>query len=211
MVAASSAPTANLLFASGVVLTGRTLYAPALGAAVLVAAGVARARTLNGSRMLRVAFAALLITYGARSWSESAVWRSNASAIAAMQTRHPGDYRPYLLLAYAARDAGRPVDAMMHFRQAASRFPGDPEMLTDAATVALSLHDTTSARGWLSQAVAVHRDASRARTRLAGVLLKQGDRTAARRLLVEGLSLQPAQPVWTSMLAQTDTARAPMD
>jgi Flp pilus assembly protein TadD len=128
-----------------------------------------------------------------------------------MQARHPDDYRSYLHLAYTARDSGRDVEAIEHFRAAAARFPGDPEMLTDGATVALRLRDTVTARAWLERAVAVSPRAARARTRLFGVLLARGDSAAARRLLVEGLEREPGQRAWAALLASLDAGRPRRD
>jgi hypothetical protein len=212
IAAATVAPTVNLLFPSGVVLSGRTLYAPALGAAVLVAALVSLLERRGPVwRVAMPAGAAVLLASAVASWRESAVWQSSGSAIAAMQARHPDDYRSYLHLAYTARDSGRDVEAIEHFRAAAARFPGDPEMLTDGATVALRLRDTVTARAWLERAVAVSPRAARARTRLFGVLLARGDSAAARRLLVEGLEREPGQRAWAALLASLDAGRPRRD
>jgi len=209
IAAATMAPTANLLFPSGVVLSGRTLYAPALGAAVLVAALVPRSWRSPHVRNAGFGVAgAFLLACAVVSWRESLVWRSTSSVIAEMQRRHPDDYRSYLHLAYTARDSGNDAEALAHFRQAAVRFPGDPEMLTDAATVSLRLRDTVTAHAWLAQAVKVSPRAARARARLYGLLLARGDSAEARRLLVHGLVLEPGQRTWTAHLASLDSSAA---
>jgi hypothetical protein len=200
IVAATVAPTANLAFPSGVVLAGRTLYAPSVGAALIVGAliaGLAKGRAIWA---VNAVVAAFVVIAASVNWREVAVWRTSETAVAAMQVRHPGDYRSFLHLAYTARDHGHDIESVGLFREAATRFPADPEMLTDAATVALRVHDTTTARRWLEMAIAVSPRAARGRTRLVGVLLAQGDSTAARRLLVEGLQHEPTQRTWVSQL-----------
>ncbi|HEY2064318.1 MAG TPA: hypothetical protein VGG84_00050, partial [Gemmatimonadaceae bacterium] len=155
ILGATFMPTANLLFPSGVVLTGRTLYAPSMGVALLIAVVAVRLRGVRFAPASTAAAAMLLLVASWVTWHESAVWRSTASVVAEMQRRHPDDYRSFAQLAWTARDAGHDAEAVRQFREAARRLPGDPEMLTDAATVALRLHDTVTARAWLEQAVAV--------------------------------------------------------
>lgn len=200
IVAAAVAPTANLLFPCGSVLAGRTLYAPALGAAFVIGAFVTRFATGRRNWAGYGVVTAMVVSAATINWRELTVWRSSETAIAEMRVRHPEDYRSFYQLAYAARDHGHDVEAVALFREAATRFPADPEMLTDAATVALRLHDTTTARRWLEQAIAVSPRAARGRTRLVGVLLAQGDSSGARHLLVDGLEAEPKQGTWRSEL-----------
>jgi hypothetical protein len=200
IVAATVAPTANLLFPSGVVLTGLTLYVASIGAA-FVMAYVLSSPIARRVPMLAASVATVCLMVGAwLSWQETAVWRSTDSVIATMMARHPDDYRSYSHLAYAMRDRGRHQESLARFRQATARFSGDSEMLTDAATVALRVSDTTTARAWLETAVAIDPRAARARTRLIGVLRVQGDTARARRLLIEGLAVEPDQQQWRRML-----------
>ncbi|MEP6493311.1 MAG: hypothetical protein ABJF01_11575 [bacterium] len=200
ITAATLAPTANLLFAGGVLLAGRTLYSPSLGAAFVVGAIVARIATGRRVWPVRAAVGVLVVISASVTWREAAVWRSSETVIAEMQVRHPEDYRSFSHLGYTARDHGNDAEAVKQFRQAAERFPGDPEMLTDAATVALRLHDTTTARAWLEQAIAVSPRAARGRTRLMSILLAKGDTAGARRLLMEGLEREPSQETWAKEL-----------
>jgi hypothetical protein len=206
ILGAAVAPTSNLLFPTGVVLTGRTLYAPALGAAFILAAGVARLRVSRIAPALAPIVAIFVVVAAGVSWRESSVWRSSASVYAEMQRRHPEDYRSYYYFAYTARDAGHDTAAVAHFRAAAARFPAEPEMLIDGATVALRLHDTATARAWLEHAVAANPRAARGRTRLVDVSLATGDSATARRLLVEGLREEPGQSAWIAELRALDGA-----
>ncbi len=199
IVAATMAPTANLFFASGVVLAGRNLYAPSIGALLLVGAAIAAALATRASRLVPYAVATLALLSLAATWREVPVWRSSDAVFAATSERDPGNYRAPMYHAYVARDGGRREQALAQFRLAAERFPADPEMLTDGATVALALHDTASAVSWLRSAVDAQPLAARARARLAGVLRAQGDSAGATALLIEGARVDPAQRQWKAL------------
>ena len=90
---------------------------------------------------------------------------------------------------------------MPHFARAIDLFPGDAELLTDAAAVALRMRDSTTAERWLTIAVQGSPRAARARTRLYTILRVRGDTSGARRLLVDGLRLEPEQRSWVALLA----------
>ena len=207
VLATSIAPTSNLLFAEGA-LTARTLYAPSIGAAVMLGAAIALVASTR-PRVLLLALASVACVFaGNMSWRETRVWRDTPSVIATMVARRPDNYRGHELVAYAARDAGRLADAAHHFGEAIALFPRDPELLTDAATVALRLRDTSTATRWLTTAVQASPRAARARTRLYGIMLARGDGEAARRLLTEGLAREPDQRAWAALLAASDSNSA---
>jgi protein O-mannosyl-transferase len=200
IIAATMAPTANLFFASGVLLAGRNLYSPSIGAGLLVGAAVAgllrtRVRRLVPYGVAVAAAAALLVT-----WREVPVWRSTRDVFVATAEREPLNYRVPTYWAHTALAAGQDAEALEHFRAAAALFPADWEMLTDGATVALRLGDTTSAIAWMRAAVDVHPGSARARTRLAAVLRARGDTSASMKLLRDGLAIEPSQRRWASML-----------
>jgi len=118
-----------------------------------------------------------------------------------MIARRPDNYRGHELLAYSRRDARDDRGALPHFAQAIDLFPGDAELLTDAAAVALRMRDSTTAVQWLTTAVHGSPRAARARTRLYTILRARGDTAGARRLLSEGLRLEPGQRSWIALLA----------
>jgi len=203
VLAATAAPTANLVFASGVVLDARTLYGPSIGAMLMVGYAI---DALDGARARRLAEAGTIVLAAmcaVVSWNEVPVWRSNNEMLATMIRRQPQDYRSYAHLAYEARDAGDDVQSLAQFRRAIDLFRHDSEMLTDAATVALRMRDTSTAKEWLLAAVDANARAARARTRLVGVLLVQGDSVRARELLAAGLAVEPDQRQWRIMLGDT--------
>lgn len=199
-ITALLAPTVNVLFASGVALSGRSVYAPSIGAALLVGALLAWGAGTRARRLVPLAAAGCLLWSAFITWNEVPVWRSSASVLVAAAERGPESYWVHRGQAYAARDAGRPDEAVRHFRMAADLFPLDWEMLTDGATVALAQRDTAAAVRWLHAAIAAYPRSVRARTRLASVTRARGDSAGARRLIEEGLRLDPEQRTWARML-----------
>jgi hypothetical protein len=202
IISATAAPTANLLFASGVVLSGRSVYAPSIGGALLI--GVVLAR-LCATRLRPVAIGATacyLAACAVLTWNEVPVWRGSETAIAAAAARSPESYWVPMTRAYQARNAGQPIEALGHFRQAARLLPFDSEMLTDGAALALSQGDTADATQWLRQAVEANPRARRARMRLVSILEAKGDVTGSRRLLEAGVLAEPEQRTWALMLGR---------
>jgi tetratricopeptide (TPR) repeat protein len=200
VLAATIAPTSNLLFAEGA-LTARTLYAPSIGAALMLAALAQRLRATRGHALVGTALAASCMAGAVMSWRETSVWRDTPTVAATMVERRPDNYRGHEFLAYAARDAGRLDQSMSHFGQAIALFPRDAEMMTDAATVALRLRDTVTATNWLETAVQVSPRSARARTRLFALARARGDTAHAYALLRDGLRREPTQRTWAALLA----------
>lgn len=200
LLAATIAPTSNLLFAEGA-LTARTLYAPSIGAALMAGCALAWLAS-RGARALCVATVAVACMVSAVvDAREVRVWRDTPSVIAAMVARRADNYRGHELLAYSVRDAGDDRGALPHFGHAVALFSGDAELLTDGAVVALRVHDTSTAERWLAAAVQCTPRAERARTRLFTILRARGDTSGARRLLIDGLRLEPEQHAWATSLA----------
>ena len=200
VIGATAAPTANVLFASGVVLSGRSVYAPSVGAALLVGAALAWAAAGRLRQLALAATACYLVACAVLTWQEVPVWRGSSSAIAASAARSPRNYWVPMTRAYMARDDGRPAEALAQFRAAADLLPFDTEMLTDGASLALARGDTADATRWLRTALAVNPRARRARARLASVVDARGGQIESRRLLQEGLRLEPDQRTWALML-----------
>ena len=200
ILATTIAPTSNLLFAEGA-LTARTLYSPSLGAAMMAGALVAWVATTRARTLVVPALTAVCALGALMTWRETRVWRDTPSVITTMITRRPDNYRGHELLAYAARDAGRLDESVAHFGHAIALFPRNAELLTDAATVALRTHDSTTAVQWLETALGVSPRSARARTRLFAITRARGDSARAREILRTGLRLEPGQRTWVALLA----------
>ena len=199
------APTANLLFASGVVLAGRTLYSPSIGVALLGGLGVSLVLAPQPLVIRRPAFA-LLACWGAAALAVSArdlaIWRDSARVSAALIAREPDNFRAHVYAAELERDRGDRLAALGHYRTAIQLFPSERYLLYSAAVTALDVGDTTSAASWLEDAVKVAPRHWQARTRLAKVEAWRGDTLRARQVLDDGLRLYPGQQTWRSMREQ---------
>ena len=201
------APTANLLFASGVVLAGRTLYSPSIGVALL---GGALASFVLAAQppVIRRSAIGLLACWGAAALVVSArdvgIWRDSDQVSAAMLAREPDNFRAHAYAAELARDRKDMPAALGHYRTAIQLFPSERYLLYSAAIAALDVGDTTSAASWLEDAVKVAPKHWQARTRLAKVEAWRGDTTRARQLLDDGLQLDPGQQTWRAMREQLE-------
>jgi tetratricopeptide (TPR) repeat protein len=201
------APTANLLFASGVVLAGRTLYSPSIGVALL---GGALASLVLAAQppVIRRSAIGLLACWGAAALVVSArdvgIWRDSDQVSAAMLAREPDNFRAHAYAAELARDRKDMPAALGHYRTAIQLFPAERYLLYSAAIAALDVGDTTSAASWLQDAVKVAPKHWQARTRLAKVEAWRGDTTRARQLLDDGLQLDPGQQTWRAMREQLE-------
>jgi hypothetical protein len=178
ITAATIAPTSNLLFASGVVLAPRTLYAPSIGAGLVVGSLLAWLWSTRARVVLPYAVAALAVPAFLITWREVPVWRSSHTALLAMGEHQPDNYRVPTYWAYVALRRGDREQALAQFRVAVSRFPADHEMLIDGAEVALSTHDTTLAIDWLRTALDVSPRSSRARSQLRAIMRGREARSA---------------------------------
>lgn len=200
MAAATLAPTSNLFFASGVILTGRTMYAPSIGGGLVIGSALAWAWTTRARVVLPYAVAVMAAWCLVITWREVPVWRSNESALGEIGNRQPESYRVAMYRAMAANESGHDAEALVQYRIAIQRFPVDWNMLTEAGILALSMNDTASATGWFQSAVAATPEATRARTRLVKIRLARGDSAEAMRLLKEGLRAKPGAREWRWML-----------
>jgi len=204
------APTANVLFASGVVLAGRTLYSPSIGVALLGGMLVSLAIAARPLAIRRSAIGLL------SCWAVAALfvsvrdvgnWRDSDQVSAAMLVREPDNFRAHAYAAELARDRSELRVALGHYQTAIQLFPSERYLLYSAAVTALDVGDTTSAAAWLEDAVRVAPKHWQARTRLAKVDAWRGDTTRARQLLDDGLRLNPAQQTWRAMREQLGPSR----
>jgi tetratricopeptide (TPR) repeat protein len=198
IAAATLAPTANLLFPSGVLLAGRCLYAPSIGVALAGGSLIMAARSwpLNVRRATSVA---TLCWVSAGAWwsvRETSVWHDADTLGAAMLARQPRSYRTHVYVAEIARARGDAREALPHYRVAVGLFPRDAHQLYSAASTALVTGDTASALKWLERAIMLAPDNWQARTRAVKLALAQRDSAQARALLDDGLQRMPDQRAW---------------
>jgi hypothetical protein len=205
IAAAAWAPTSNLLFSSGVVLAGRTLYSPSIGVALLagvLAAVAMQCRSLPLRAVIGGAGAAWIVVAVIVTSRDMAIWRESDRIAATIIARQPENFRGHVYSAELARDRKDMPGAVRHYRDAIALFPKERYLLYSAGIAALEIADTSAATRWLGDAVDVAPNHWQARTRLVKVLAARGDTAQARGLLDDGLVRIPTQQTWRSMRAQ---------
>jgi hypothetical protein len=179
LAALSYLPTANLVFASGVVLAERNLYlAIAAPAALAGVALVGMARRWN-RQFAALAFGLIVIACGVRSLDRLPAWRDNRSHLLTLLAEHPESYRAHAAAAAVLAGIGDTTGARREYRIADSLFGGDPYTTASQAIFLLGLHDTTAALPLVQRARAVPQ-ADRVGLRAQFLLeLERGNRRAA--------------------------------
>ncbi len=212
------APVSNLILHTGVVVAERTLYSPSIGVALIVGAGVVTLwKAVPGSSaagsvgvvMVRTAMiaGAGVFAFFALAFSQASIpiWRDSATAFAAIRERAPTSYRGYYLEADAERGRREVAAAHHDYGLAIDRFSGDIALLHHAGLNALAAHDTAAALRWLSRALAIDSTQLTPRTDLAQLYLHRGDTLDARKLLQDGVRIEPDQRTWRQLLASITT------
>ena len=172
-------PTANLLFASGVVLAERNLYLAVALPAALVGLGLAWLQARWGPRPAVAALALVALACGARSLDRLPAWRDNRSQLLTLLAEHPESFRAHASAAAVLAGLGDTAGARREYRVADSLFAGDPYVDAARAIYLLGLGDTLAAAPLVARARAT-RSAERLALRAQFLLnLARGDRPGA--------------------------------
>jgi hypothetical protein len=204
IAAVAWAPTSNLLFSSGVVLAGRTLYSPSIGIALLggaLAAFAIKHRSVPVRALIASVCVAWIAIAAVVTSRDMTIWRESDRIAATIVARQPENFRGHVYSAELARERKDMLGAVRHYRDAIALFPKERYLLYSAGIAALDIADTTSAAEWLGNAVDVAPNHWQARTRLVKVLAARGDTARARVLLDDGLVRIPTQQTWRAMRA----------
>ncbi|WP_374321980.1 tetratricopeptide repeat protein [Brevundimonas sp.] len=105
----------------------------------------------------------------------------------------PRDWRPYSLLGVAYEQVRRTDDARAAWNQALALSPDNPDVLTNAATAALTHGDAPGAETLLRRAVAQPTASAKVRQNLAMVLGLQGKMGEAEQILCRELPPEQAE------------------
>ena len=145
LAALSYLPTANILFASGIVLAERTLYLAVALPAALAGWVVASLATRRGLRPAGIAGALLVVACGARSFVRLPAWRDNRSQLLTLLRDHPESYRGHGSAAAVLAAIGDTAGARREYRIADSLFPSDPYFYGGYAIFLVGIGDTAAA------------------------------------------------------------------
>ena len=145
IAALSYLPSANIFFASGVVLAERTLYLAVVLPAALAGWIVASLAMSRGLRPAVAAAALLVIGCGARSFARLPAWRDNRSQLLTLLRDHPESYRGHGSAAAVLAGIGDTAGARREYRIADSLFSSDPYLYSAFAIFLVGMGDTAAA------------------------------------------------------------------
>lgn len=162
IAALTFAPVSNIVLRTGVVLGERTLYAPTVGAMLLLGAGARAAwsRARGGVLVASAAWLGMAITMCVGAIP---IWRSTEAVIAAMVERAPRSYWGHYHMGRRLLTRGDLEGADAAFSAARALFPNDPNLALDAATLALRRNDRPTALARASEATRLAPGNERAR------------------------------------------------
>lgn len=146
-------PTSNLLFPTGVVIAERTLYLASAGAVLVFAAAYEYAERRWGERRTVVLAAVLVLSFAARSATQTPVWRSNRALVLWGLEHHPDSYRQHQVAARALARMGDLPDALREYDLAIELYPLDDYNLLEAAAAALDHGEPRRALAYLGRVV----------------------------------------------------------
>ncbi len=200
VAALSYLPTANLFFASGVVLAERNLYLAAALPAALVGSGFAWLELRHRLRPAIAALALLALGCGARSLMRIPAWRDNRAQLLTLLLEHPESYKAHASAAAVLAGRGDTAGARQQYYLADSLFAGDPYLAAAHAIFLLGLGDTTAAAPLVARIRA--RSATGGVAERAGLRarflfeLQSGDRPGAIAVRDSALVLFPSDTTW---------------
>lgn len=111
------APTANVVFLSGILMAERILYLPSLGLVAVVGWVVSNLH-VERPRVAATFVASALVLLSARTVSRNPVWRDTASAFESLRRDHPESARVPWAMGDALLEAGRVSEALRAYRTA---------------------------------------------------------------------------------------------
>ncbi len=145
LAALAYVPTANLLFASGIVLAERNLYLAVALPAALVGSGFAWLERQQRLRWAIVALSLVAVACGTRSLLRLPAWRDNRAQLLTQLIEHPESYLSHASAAAVLAGTGDTAGARQQYHLADSLFPGDPYLDASHAIFLLGVGDTAGA------------------------------------------------------------------
>jgi hypothetical protein len=120
------APTANILFPSGVLLAERALYFGVVAPALVAGWLITHAGGGRHARGVVWFLAVVLAAYGTRTVTRVPVWEDSSTAVVTDFSEHSENYRARLRLGSAFRAEGNKAAALAEALAAGAIFPEDP-------------------------------------------------------------------------------------
>ncbi len=164
----------NLFFPIGVVLAERTLYLPSAALAILIAFAWPALERRYPRPALAVAVAALVVSFGIRTWLRTPDWKDQDTVVRALIRDHPESYRAQWHLAARAFGRGDLPRSDTAWALAYRLWNGDSRLLAEYASYEIARGHTDHAQQLLDQSLAIHPGRARPRELYATALIVRG-------------------------------------
>ncbi len=200
------APTANLLFPSGIVLAERTLYLVSAGVALVAAALFEWLSAQRGPRVAAAATGVVALAYGVRTELQIPVWRDNRGLLLWALDAHPESYREHQSAARAFMRMRDLESALRQYAVSIELYPLDYYNLAEAGAAALDAGRTRLALQYLQRADRLDSALALTQVLLARAWLTAGEPARALVRARRAVALEPRQAEAARMLAASFVA-----
>lgn len=139
----SYAPTSNLVFPSGIILSERNLYLAVAAPAAVVGWLVSRCGVPRRARLALLATVA--VAFGLRTVSRVPIWRDGETVLIEDFAEHQENYRARMRVGRMRRDLGDLAGALADGLSAGAIFPQDPWVVQSTLVRAIDLGNHTIA------------------------------------------------------------------
>jgi tetratricopeptide (TPR) repeat protein len=173
------APTSNLLFPTGIVLSERTLYLPSIGLALLAGAAFAVGAGRWSVRACVAVTALVLAPLVARSWIQIPTWRTTRDLTVSALLTHPESYKVQQAAARVFMRLDQPLNAVRSYQMADELYSRDPYLLSEYASALLSVNRVRQALALLRRSERLDSVALLTQQLLATALLRSDSAHAA--------------------------------
>lgn len=193
-------PVSNIVFPTGLLLAERTLFAPSVGACLLIGMGMmsvwGRLRAGPGfARALGLSAAGAVLLLGAtRSIVRLSDWRNNLSLFRSGVIAEPAVYRNHYMLGAWYLETNRWPPAKVSLTRAVELFDRDPAVLHNLGVGYFAVADYSRAYALFARADSLMPGALDARTNMALALAAQGRYREAHEAAVAALRGRTRDP-----------------
>lgn len=173
-------PVSNILFPTGVLLAERTLFAPSIGACILlgVLVAVLAERAAHSTSLARVASVvlpgAMIVAGASRSIVRLSDWRDNQSLFESGVAAEPDVYRAHYMLGAWYLETGRWPQARVEMTRAVGLFDRDPAVQYNLGIGYFAAGDYRNATRMFQEVDRVMPGALDAKTKIALALAAEG-------------------------------------
>ncbi|MEO5509972.1 MAG: hypothetical protein ABIS27_05025, partial [Longimicrobiales bacterium] len=155
----SLSPVSNIFFPIGVLVAERTLYLPSVALSILIAFTAAHMNatvTPRARRNVGLAFAAVLLACGVRTWIRNPDWKNTSAVQTAVFRDHPESYHAQWARALVEWDRANLDESARWFKLAIQTYPRDSGMLNTYGAFLMAVGEDNLALGYVKTAHDMH-------------------------------------------------------